>query len=311
VFKSKPILGEKAVEKSQIRRIGLMSPGDMGQAVGIRLKELGFEVCTALAGRSERTRRLAAEGKIADCGDLRTLLESTDLVLSILDPGAAMGLAQAAAAILPSVKSPPLYTDCNALAPLTKAAMQSLLEAAGARFLDAGIIGPPPRGAGRIRFYASGPGAADLGVLQHEAITVRVVSERVGDAAAVKMCYGGVTKGAVALLTELLVAARRLGVEEVLDEELRGSQAALRDWILKNLPSMPPKAYRWVPETEEIAATFGAVGLTPLMMQGAAETYAAIATTAVGKESPEEARTAARNGAGVIGELDATLPGAQ
>ena len=66
-----------------------------------------------------------------------------------------------------------------------------------------------------------------------------------------------------------------------------------------------------MPETEEIAATFGAVGLTPLMMQGAADTYAAIAATAVGKESPEEARTAARNGAGVIGELDATLPGAQ
>ena len=299
------------MEKSQIRRIGLMSPGDMGQAVGIRLKELGFEVFTALAGRSERTRRLATEGKITDCGDLRTLLESTDLVLSILDPGAAMGLAQATAAILPSVKKPPLYTDCNALAPHTKTAMQSLLGAAGARFLDAGIIGPPPRGAGRIRFYVSGPGAADLGVLQHEAITVRVVSERIGDAAAVKMCYGGVTKGAVALLTELLVAARRLGVEEVLDEELRGSQVALRDWILKNLPSMPPKAYRWVPETEEIAATFGAVGLTPLMMQGAAETYAAIAATAVGKESPEEARTAARNGAGVIGELDANLPGAQ
>ena len=296
------------MEKLQVRRIGLMSPGDMGQAVAARLKDLGFEVCTALAGRSERTRRLTAEAKLADCGDLRALLESTDLVLSILDPGAAMGLAQAAAAIMPSIKAPPLYPDCNALSPQTKKEMQSLLEAAGARFLDAGIIGPPPRGAGRIRFYVSGAGAADLAVLQHEAITVRVVSERVGDAAAVKMCYGGVTKGAVALLTELLVAARRLGVEEVLDEELRGSQAGLREWILKNLPSMPPKAYRWVPETREIAATFGSAGLTPLMMRGAAETYAAIAATAAGKESPEEARAVARTGAVVIAALDSGMP---
>lgn len=293
---------------TQIRRIGLLSPGDMGQAVGIRLQELGFEVCTALEGRSARTRKLAAEASIADRGDLRSLLESTDLVLSILDPGAAMGLAQAAAALLPSIKSPPLYTDCNALAPQTKLAMQSVLESAGARFLDAGIIGPPPRGAGRIRFYVSGPGAEDLGVLGHEAIKVRVVSDRIGDAAAVKMCYGGVTKGAVALLAELLVAARRLGVEEVLDEELRGSQAALRDWILKNLPSMPPKAYRWVPETEEIAATFGAAGLTPLMMQGAADTYAAIAATGAGRETPEQARAVARTGAAVIAALDAGMP---
>jgi len=294
--------------QTQIRRIGLLSPGDMGQAVGIRLKELGFEVCTALEGRSERTRKLAAEAGLTDRGDLRTLLDSSDLVLSILDPGAAMGLAQAAAAIMPALKAPPLYTDCNALSPQTKLEMQSLIEAAGSRFLDAGIIGPPPRGAGRIRFYVSGSGAEDLQVLEHEAIAVRVVSERVGDAAAVKMCYGGVTKGAVALLTELLVAARRLGVEEVLDEELRGSQAVLRDWILKSLPSMPPKAYRWVPETEEIAATFAAVGLTPLMMHGAAETYAAIAATSAGRESPEEARMRKRSGAEVVAALDADLP---
>ncbi|MBS0338734.1 MAG: DUF1932 domain-containing protein [Proteobacteria bacterium] len=294
--------------QTKIRRIGVMSPGDMGQAVALRLKELGFEVCTALAGRSERTRRLAAEAGLADCGDLRGLLQTCDLVLSILDPGAAMGLAQAAAAIMPSLEAPPLFADCNALAPRTKSAMQALLEAAGARFMDCAIIGPPPRGAGRIRFYVSGPGADALRMLQHDAITVRVVSERVGDAAAVKMCYGGVTKGAVALLTELLVAAQRLGVEEVLDEELRGSQAMLREWILKSLPTMPPKAYRWVPETEEIAATFAAVGLTPLMMQGAAETYTAIAATAPGMESPEEGRAAARTGAAVVAALDAGMP---
>lgn len=294
--------------QAQIRHVGVMSPGDMGQAVAIRLKELGFTVGTALAGRSDRTRALAAQAGLADHGDLRGLLEASDLVLSILDPGSAMALAREAAALLPSLGKPLLFADCNALSPHTKLDMRPLLEKAGASFVDAAIIGPPPRGAGRIRFYASGPRANDLLALKHEAVSVRIVSERIGDAAAVKMCYGGVTKGAVALLTELLVAARRLGVEDVLDEELRGSQAGLRDWILKNLPSMPPKAYRWVPETEEIAATFAAVGLTPLMMRGAADTYAGIAATGPGRESPEEARAGARNGADVIAALDAGLP---
>jgi len=96
-----------------INRIGLLSPGDMGQAVAIRLRELGFEVRTALEGRSERTRKLAAAAKLEDCGSLRSLLESSDLVLAILDPGSAMPLAKAAAAILPSIKTPPLYADCN------------------------------------------------------------------------------------------------------------------------------------------------------------------------------------------------------
>lgn len=294
--------------QTQIRRIGVMSPGDMGQAVAIRLKELGFEVCTALAGRSERTRKLAAAAKLTDCGDLGALLGASDLVLSIVDPGSAMALAQATAAAIAALKAPPLFADCNALAPQTKHAMQALLETAGARFVDAAIIGPPPRNAGRIRLYVSGPDAEALLGLQHEAITVRVVSKRTGDAAAVKMCYGGITKGTVALLTELLIAAQRLGVDAVLDEELRGSQAALREWILKSLPSMPPKAYRWVPETEEIAATFEAAGLTPLMMRGAAEMYRAIAETEAGRESPEQARVRARSGPDVVAVLDTGMP---
>ena len=297
-----------AITPASTGRIGLLSPGDMGQAVAIRLKELGFEICTALSGRSERTRKLAFDAGLTDCGDLRGLLSQCDVMLSIVDPGSAMAIAREVAALLPELGKPMLFADCNALSPQTKVEMQAVLEAGGASFVDAAIIGPPPRGGGRIRFYVSGSQAEALTGLQHDAITVKVVSQRVGDAAAVKMCYGGVTKGTVALLTELLIAAQRLGVEEVLDEELAESQPAIRDWILRNLPSMPPKAYRWVPETEEIAATFAAVGLTPLTMQGAASLYVAIAKTSVGTESPEEARSRKRTGAQVIAALDKELP---
>ncbi len=293
--------------QTQFRRIGIMSPGDMGQAVAQRLKELGFEVSTALDARSERTRALAREAGIRDCANLAGLLASTDLVLSILDPGSAMALAKDAAAIMPTLAARPVFADCNALAPQTKREMHALLSAAGARFVDAGIIGPPPRGKGKIHFYVAGPGAAELGVLEHDTISVRVVSERIGDAAAVKMCYGGITKGTVALLTELLLAARRLGVEEVLDTELRASQPAIRDWIMRFLPSMPPKAYRWVPETREIAATFASVGLTPLMLEGAAAMYTDISQTQAGRESPEQARERGRDGAQVVAALDQGL----
>jgi len=41
-------------------------------------------------------------------------------------------------------------------------AIAALVEAAGGRFLDAGIIGPPPRGGAKTTLFVSGPGAADL-----------------------------------------------------------------------------------------------------------------------------------------------------
>ena len=51
----------------QLKRIGVTSPGDMGQAVAMRLRACGFEVYTALDGRSPRTAELAREAGLTDC----------------------------------------------------------------------------------------------------------------------------------------------------------------------------------------------------------------------------------------------------
>jgi 3-hydroxyisobutyrate dehydrogenase-like beta-hydroxyacid dehydrogenase len=289
----------------KITHIGIVSPGDMGQAVAVRLRESGFEIHTALAGRSARTRALAAQAGIGDCGDIEALVRRCDAILSILDPGAATAAAGAVAGAVSRTGKRLLFADCNAVAPATKRAMNATLREAGAGFVDAAIIGPPPRGKGSIRLYVSGPQAEALLPLAHETISVRVVSDRIGDAASVKMCYGAVTKGAIALLTEMLIVARRLGVADTLDAELAGSQAAIREWILRNLTNMPPKAYRWVPETTEIAATFEEAGLTPRILQGAADMYEFIAATGLGKESPEQARERARTGPDVVAALAA------
>lgn len=45
----------------KIEKVGLMTPGDMGQAVAMQIKARGFTVCTALDKRSERSRALARE----------------------------------------------------------------------------------------------------------------------------------------------------------------------------------------------------------------------------------------------------------
>jgi hypothetical protein len=114
------------------------------------------------------------------------------------------------------------------------------------------------------------------------------------------MCYASITKGALALGVELLVAARKLGVEQALETEFRDSQSDLYDWIVNRSVSMPPKAYRWVPEMQEIAKTFEDVGMTPRIMQGASDMYELIAETPLGRESPEEARKEGRSGTDVI-----------
>ena len=58
----------------QIEKVGLMTPGDMGQAVAMQIKAQGFTVCTALDGRSERSRALAREAGLTDVGSIARLL---------------------------------------------------------------------------------------------------------------------------------------------------------------------------------------------------------------------------------------------
>ena len=250
------------------RTVAVISPGEMGSAVGRRLREGGLRVVTSLAGRTGRTRALAADAGIEDAGSLAAAIRQSDVVLSILPPARALELAEAVG------RDPgPLYVDCNAVSPASASAIG---RAVGERYVDAGIIGAPTA----PRFYASGPHAAELAELP---LDVRVLDGDIGQASGLKMCYAALTKGLTALLTESMVTADVLGVSEALRLELGDSQPLFLTGARQGLPGMVPKAYRWIAEMEQIATTFEAAGLTPRMLLGAADVYRLV----------EEARAAA------------------
>ena len=50
---------------------------------------------------------------------------------------------------------------------------------------------------------------------------------------------------------------------------------------------MPTKARRWVGEMEEIAKTFGGLGLTPKILKGAADIYRFVGESSLADETPE------------------------
>ena len=283
----------------QIENVGVMSPGDMGQAVAMQIKAKGFNVSTALDQRSERSRALAREAELVDVGTVGRLVAECDVVLSIMNPGAALDFAREAADAIRASGRHTLIVDCNAIAPTTVHEMAGLIERAGARFLDASIIGPPPRGNAKTNLYVSGRGAGDLERLAGPQLAVHVVSDRIADASALKMCYGALNKGTQALWLEVLIAANRLGVSPMLERQLSQSRADLYDWALGQFPAMPPKAYRWVPEMVEISKTLGSAGITPKVFEGAADIYDFVAGTALGKETPEN-RDKARSGKDVV-----------
>ena len=271
-----------------LKTVGILSPGDMGHTVGDVLGAHGLRVITCLAGRSKRTHELAKQAGIDDVPTYQALVNEADTILSILVPAQAKNAAQMVAEALDGTDTDLVYADCNAVAPQTANQLDAIITDAGGRFVDASIIGPPPRNPGATRFYASGPHVSAFEELSDFGLDIRGLGEEIGQASTIKMCYASLTKGLTALSTVLLTAAEAMGVSDALREEFQLSQSALYERMERGLPTMLPKARRWIGEMEEIASTFAHVGLTPKIHEGAADTYRFISKTSLADLNPED-----------------------
>ena len=273
----------------KISTIAVMSSGDMGHAVGRTLRERGYRVVTALARRSARSRELAERGGLEDVDTLARLVGEADLMLSIMPPDAAVGFATSAAEAMASAGATPVFADCNAIAPATTQQIGAIVGAAGAKFVDGGIIGPPPGLATPPRLYVSGPDADRLLPLDGPELKIVPLGPEVGRASALKMCYAALTKGTMTLDTAVLLAGTQLGVYDELKAELASSQQVAFKRMESRVPWLATDAERWTGEMEQIAATFGGAGLPENFHLAAAEIFRLLAATPLAAETRESA----------------------
>jgi 3-hydroxyisobutyrate dehydrogenase-like beta-hydroxyacid dehydrogenase len=271
----------------KLRKVGLLSPGDMGHTVGRVLIEHGMPVLTCLEGRSERTRMLAQEAGIEEIPTYGQLVRNTDMILSILVPANAESVAMTVAGALKATGRQVVYVDCNAIAPMTVRKLAEIIKGAGSSFVDVGIVGPPPTEEGMTRFYASGADADKFKQLSDYGLDVRVISTDIGQASGLKMLYGALTKGSYALETALLVGAWRMRLYEELVKEFQSSQAERYASMERVLQTVPYRARRWIGEMQEVAKTFEDLKLTPKFHQGAEDVYRLIGKTSLADETPE------------------------
>ena len=226
-----------------VRTVGIVSPGDMGAAIGNVLRHHGLDVVTCLDGRSDLTRTRATESGMRDVGTLNAVLDSCDLLLSVLVPAEAVPIAQAVADAMRRTGAKPAYVECNAIAPQTVVHIGDLIGGAGALFIDAGIIGTPPRPERKsTRIYCSGPDTELFESLAEHGLDVRRVGPTIGQASGLKMVYAASTKGTSALWTELMVAARALDLDDALMAEFAIGNVEVNNRLVGGIPDMPRRA---------------------------------------------------------------------
>jgi 3-hydroxyisobutyrate dehydrogenase-like beta-hydroxyacid dehydrogenase len=254
--------------------IGLLNPGAMGVSVGASAKAGAHRVLWASQGRGAATKARAAEHGLEDVGTVAELCAVSEIILSVCPPAAAEDVAQAVAAA--AFKG--IFVDCNAISPARMGRVQQMVEEGGARAVDGGIIGPPAWKAGVTTIHLSGPEREAVArCFEKGLLDALIMSDKIGEASALKMCYAAFTKGQAALLAAILATSHELGVRDALNARWEADgvgTVASREAIVEGVTG---KAWRWVDELEEIARTFAESGQPVGFHLASAEIYRRLA----------------------------------
>ncbi|KAH6606610.1 hypothetical protein Trco_005763 [Trichoderma cornu-damae] len=290
-----------ASSQSTPTKVGILSLGDMGAGIARLLTAHGIPVSTNCTGRSEDTVERARNANVELLSSDLELVRQCSVILSVVPPRDAEATAQRIVDALLSggSREETLYfVDLNAVAPSTCKSIVTLFEKARVpvKFIDACILGGPPtpkksgQGGKDLEWYqpsipVSGPHSLSPlpdGEKLASVLQLRSISPEIGAASGLKMCFASVTKGFTALVTQSFTTAHRLGVVGELKRELGLAVPAHLAGAEKGVPGMPPKAYRWVREMEEISKTFHEEGgWDRTVFEGIAGVYRAVADDGV------------------------------
>jgi 3-hydroxyisobutyrate dehydrogenase-like beta-hydroxyacid dehydrogenase len=267
-----------------MKPIGLIGTGEMGSGVGAHLVAHGAVVYTSLQGRSAASAERVARAGITVVDDLATIARECPVVLSIVPPDRAIGVAEAFAQAYSRVSPALLYADCNAIAPATTRAVGAVVTAAGMRYIDASIIGAAPRPDREgPHIYACGPDVAEFAGLTAYGLEIRPLDGPIGAASALKMSYAGITKALIGIGAAMFAQAERAGVGDALKKEFVEHQGPLNTWLARMIPMMYPKAYRWIGEMREIGSFAGEDPGVASIYEGVAQYYTAVAEAVTAK----------------------------
>lgn len=256
------------------QKIGILHPGQMGISVAASARNSGHQVYWASAGRSSQTVDRAAEFELHDAGTVAGLCEACSVIVSVCPPHAAEEVANRVA----SHGYQGLYLDANAISPDRAIRIGQAINAAGATFVDGGIIGGPAWEPGRTWLYLSGERAdAAAACFAKGPLETSIIGDSIGKASALKMCYAAYTKGTSALLCAILATADALGVREALEGQWSRNGSAFAEQATQRVRRVTAKAWRFAGEMEEIAATFSEAGLPGDFHRAAATLYRRIA----------------------------------
>ena len=243
-------------------------------ANGLRQPGIGritaYDINTRTPGLGEKIGRRAAETETRLVETNEELIRSSEIILSTVTSNQA---APAAEQNAPYLHSGLLYADLNSVSPALKQSIGRTVTAAGARFVEIAMMTPVPPYGHRVPMLAGGEGAPQfVERLAPFGMSIEIVSEEVGVAAATKMFRSIIVKGMEALITECVLGASRYGAEPRVFASLADAFPGvnwkeLADYMVGRVVVHGERRAR---EMEEVAETLRALDIEPIMAEATA-----------------------------------------
>lgn len=235
----------------------------------------------AVLGLGEAGSRLAADLTSAGAevrgydpvagGTAVEAVAGSDLVLSVNTAKAAL---EAAGSARPALGPEAVFADLNTASPARKREIAEVV--GGERFADVALLGPVPARGIATPALASGPGArAFADALEPLGMRVDVVSDRVGDAATLKLLRSVFMKGLAASAIESVRAAEAAGHAEWLKQEI--AAVIGRPLLDRLLTGSQAHATRRVDEMGAASEVLRELGIEPRIAEASAALLAELA----------------------------------
>ncbi|MEZ5705896.1 MAG: DUF1932 domain-containing protein [Burkholderiaceae bacterium] len=251
-------------------RLGLVGFGEVGRLFGAGLKP-GVEWVGAW---DLKLRDASMRGELSDaaersgvrlCESAAALLQEANFLISAVTASQALSVAEEAAG---HIQPGAVFLDLNSASPGTKQRAAKLIEDAGGRYLEAGVMTSVPPYGVRVPMLIGGPHAqALLPTLQALGLDAKVASDDVGVASATKMCRSVMIKGLEALVLESYATARHYGVEDAMLATLQETFPGV-DWQQQGsyfFSRVAQHGKRRAEEMREAANTVREAGFEPVM----------------------------------------------
>lgn len=264
-----------------VSKIGLIGYGEVGRifADGLANKP---GVQRVSAWDLKFVRQLPAASVILACASMQALCESSSFIISAVTASQTLAVAREAAGF---IRQGTVFLDLNSASPHTKQKAAALIEAAGAIYVEAGVMTSVPPYGIKVPMLLGGPGALALAeLLQSWDLDTSAVSDRLGVASAIKMCRSVMIKGLEALVIESYAAARHYGVEDHMIATLEETFPGI-DWTRQGayfFSRVAQHGKRRAEEMRESANTVHEAGFEPIMTAAIARKHQWMADQSAG-----------------------------